>query len=786
MDTEQDLDFKPTYDWCVRAFSLMKRRLGINIKLHDENGDFPGGDIYLFNHFARFETIIPQYLIHEATGGYCRCVASGELFEGNENFAKFLYGVGAVPHNHPRLLPFLAAEIMRGHKVIIFPEGGMIKDKQVVGPGGELSIFSPTAQKRRKHHTGAAILALTVELFKQRVLSVFEKGEHDRLERWARALNIKSTEALLAVAGKPTEIIPANITFYPIRASDNILSRSAEFLSKGNHPRMVEEVLIEANILLKDCDMDIRVSRPLEVQQVWRWWEKIMLSRLFSQINSLDDFFSLNATADTLNERMFKMCTSRGTNRLRDYYMEAIYAGVTVNLHHLASALIRELVQKGQLRVGKKLFHQALYLSIKRCQKDDEVHLHRSLTKPENYWNLWDGDSCPVLDKFFASEGCVEHLTFEGEDYGFSASVMDTRSFNRVRLENLILVYANEVTPIDHAITHVKEALDDAETVSLERMALLLFDDELLSLDCDRKTFSKEQYRETNAKETAFAKPEPFLIIPDKPKKIGVLLVHGLLASPAEMDDFGKELAEKRFPVMGLRLKGHGTSPWDLRDRHWQDWSASVSRGREILSSFVDEIVIVGFATGGSLSLYEAATHPQNVAGVVAISVPWKFKTRNLVLAHLAQGFERLASWVPKLEEKAIFRSHPAEHPNVNYQNVPVRTAYELHQLRQQLLTRLPDVDCPVRLLQGTDDPIVDARGINSVFELIGATAKELKMVPSKRHGILYENIGGCRAEIVSFLTELEAVRNEGLSKDEGESLGGALLSRLKKESEAV
>ncbi len=778
MNAELDLDFKPTYDWCVRAFSLVRKRLGINIRLHDEMNSFPGGDIYLFNHFARFETIIPQYLIHEATGGYCRCVAAGELFEGSEAFSKFLYGVGAIPHDHPRLLPFLAGEILRGHKVIIFPEGGMVKDRQVVGPSGEFSIFSPTAQKRRKHHTGAAVLALTVELFKQRVLSVFEKGEYDRLERWARALELETTEELLAVASKPTEIIPANITFYPLRASDNILSRSAEFFSKGTNPRMVEEVLIEANILLRDCDMDIRVSRPLEVQHVWHWWEKRLLSRVFDQINSLDDFFNLNASPETLNERIFKLCSSRGTNRLRDYYMEAIYVGVTVNLYHLASSIISDLVQKGENKIAKKVFHRTLYLAVKECQKDEEGHLHRSLSKPENYWELWRGEACLSLKKFFSSEGCDEHVSDDGEFYCFDDSVVEKNSFNTVRLENLIRVYANEVMPIKHAMMGVEKACLEVLSIDQQAMAQHLFDDELVSLDCDRKTYTKARHQEINAKETASTSTEPFLIVPETRKRLGVLMVHGLLASPAEMYEYGRQLSEEGYAVLGVRLKGHGTSPWDLRDRHWQDWSTSLTRGREILSAFTEEIFIIGFGTGGTLSLLEVANNPDEISGVAAVSVPWEFKTHNLLLAHLAQGFEKLISWVPAMEEKAIFKEHPSENPDVNYHSVPVRTAYEVHQLREELHRKLPEVDCPVHLFQGTNDPIVDAKGINKVFDLIGTKTKELTMIESEKHGILYEDIGGCRKQILNFLSALENDENSEI-KSAGSSV------ELEKESEA-
>ncbi len=173
MYESRDLDIKEaTYDLCVRVFSMIEKRLGLAIRFHHDEGQADAGQIFLFNHFARFETIVPQYLIHKETGAYCRCVASKELFAGSPGAAKFLYGVGAVPNDLPGLLPFLAAEILRGRKVVVFPEGGMVKDRRVLGPEGEYGIFSPSALTRRKHHKGAAVIALTLEAFKARILSV--------------------------------------------------------------------------------------------------------------------------------------------------------------------------------------------------------------------------------------------------------------------------------------------------------------------------------------------------------------------------------------------------------------------------------------------------------------------------------------------------------------------------------------------------------------------------------------------------------------------------------------
>jgi len=137
-NTEFNFDINEgTYDWCVKSFHALRNTLGVNLKVHHDLDLSEQGDIFLFNHFARFETIVPPYIIHKACGSYCRTVADHALFEGNERVSSFLRSVGAVPNTMPGLLPFLAAEILSGRKVVIFPEGGMVKDRRVMDDEGE-------------------------------------------------------------------------------------------------------------------------------------------------------------------------------------------------------------------------------------------------------------------------------------------------------------------------------------------------------------------------------------------------------------------------------------------------------------------------------------------------------------------------------------------------------------------------------------------------------------------------------------------------------------------------
>jgi hypothetical protein len=278
MDVESDPRLNlATYQWSARIITTLKKLLRLNLKLHKGKDQVDSGEIFLFNHFARFETFIPQYLIYQETGAICRTVAASEFFDEESAFSNYLLNVGGVPSNHPRLLPFLAEEILRGRKVIIFPEGGMVKDRRVLDSKGRYSVYSSMAMRKRKQHTGAAVLALTLDVFKTAVLRAYESGNMRRVEAWAEALHLDSEEALITAARRPTLIVPANITFYPIRVGDNMLRKMGELLNRKLSRRLSEELMIEGNILLKDTDMDVRLSDPVRAGEFWHWWERSAL-----------------------------------------------------------------------------------------------------------------------------------------------------------------------------------------------------------------------------------------------------------------------------------------------------------------------------------------------------------------------------------------------------------------------------------------------------------------------------------------------------------------------------
>lgn len=751
-DDWPDIDTK-LYNRSVKLFNAVKNMLSVKLDLHADP-QFLEGDIFLFNHFSRFETFIPQFLIYEQTGAYSCAIASGEFFNEDNVLSRYLKHVGVFPHNHDRLFPLLAGQILRGRKVIIFPEGGMVKDRRVIDKRGHYSIYSRVTGNRRKLHTGPAVLGQGVETFKAAIRHAHSQNDVALLRQWKDALQIDSVDQLIAVANKPTLMVPANITFYPIRSSENLLFKSVELFSNGLSLRQSEELLIEGNIMLKNTDMDIRMGIPVDPCGVWDWRTRYLMDKVIPEINTIDDVFTLNSRPKNWRQRLLGTYFIKNAQCSRDRYMEGIYANVTVNLSHLAATLIMHYIGLGQTHIEKDKFYSILYIAIKHLQNNTVIHLHRSLLNPDDYSDLFKATN-KRFEQFMSAAKEVDLIKEDENCYHFLPKLCVESDFDSIRLENPIAVYSNEAAPLHTVLDVLIDAIGEYSNTDPDKLAAWHFEDECRTLAWEKQAYSKPMFADISHVEAAVADPSPFFIQPPVANGFGVLLVHGLLASPAELRAYGEYLVKQGYTVLGIRLKGHGTSPYALRDQSWEDWYGCVQRGFNILKVHCPRIFVVGFSTGGALGLKLAAEHYPEMVGVIAVSVPLKFVNPAFMLVPLLHGTNKLVGWVSAFEGVKPFLDNEPEHPFINYRNTPVRALYELRLLMAQLDDLLPQINLPVLIMYGDQDPVVSPKGAPIIMDKLGSKHKQIHAIKSHHHGILMENIGGAWRVIDDFLNEL-------------------------------
>ncbi|MCL7419617.1 MAG: alpha/beta fold hydrolase [Methylobacter sp.] len=749
-DNWSDID-TALYNRSIKVFNSVRKMLSVKFKLHADT-QVQQGDIFLFNHFSRFETFIPQFLIYEETGAYSCAIASGEFFEGDTVLARYLRNVGVFPHDHQRLFPLLAEQILRGRKVIIFPEGGMVKDRRVMDKKGHYSVYSRLTGERRKHHTGPAVLAQGLEAFKATIRNAYSDKKYDQLLRWKEELHLDNLDQLLTAALKPTLIIPANITFYPIRSDENLLLTGVELFADGLSLRQTEELLIEGNILLKNTDMDIRMGAPVDPYKVWHWWNRYLLDLVAAEFTTLDDVFALHAKPRNWKQKLLGSYFKKSAAATRNQYMEEIYANVTINLSHLASTLIMHCIERGRQQIERQRFFTTLYIAVKHLQNNTKINLHRSLLNPIDYSDLITGTSKRFEQ--FITVAISNGLILEYEDYyQFLPKLLEEHDFDNIRLENLIAVYDNEAEPITAVRKTMVKAMAEYDHIDPQKLAAWHFDDECRDLSWEQHLYSKSHFDDINEHETATADPSPFFLQPEHGNGSGVLLIHGLLASPAETRSYGEHLVKQGYTVLGVRLKGHGSSPYALRDQSWQDWYASVQRGFNILKAHCKRIVVTGFSTGGALALKLGSEGHPEIIGVSAIAVPLKFLNPTFMLVPLLHGTNKLVGWVSAYEGVKRFIENIPENPSINYRHTPIRSLYELRLLIEDMDSYLPLINIPVLVIYADQDPIVSFKSAQEIFNKLGTPHKQLMVVNAKQHGILLNNIGKTWEMIHDFMT---------------------------------
>ncbi len=551
-------------------------------------------------------------------------------------------------------------------------------------------------------------------------------------------------------AVKPTVIVPSHITFYPIRVSDNILHQAARLFNRSINKRFAEELIIEGNLLFKDTDMDIRFARPIVAGQYWRWWEKRMLPNVVHRFESLHELFTLQPDPGHWGGRIHALGMKAKTNKLRDDYMRRMYQAVTINLSHIAALMILKLFQNGFRRINRTRFHKMLYVAIKQLQQSQHG-LHRSLRNPDEYDAIINKGSIR-LDQFLLGVQKMGLVHLEDNEYVLDDKLIADFEIDEIRTENLISVYANEISPLSAVTRTVTRAMARADKLGARKIADYRFDDQLISYRWDRARFQRERYREINAQQTQTADANCYFLKSKRKAASAVLLIHGFMASPAELRSLGERLHADGHHVFGVRLKGHGTSPWDLRERNWHDWVNSVERGYDIVRAYSREIHLVGFSTGGLLALHLAAGNPgRRIKSVTSISAPVHFRNRNLIFVPLLHRANKLVSWVTS-EGLVPFRPNKPENPEVNYQHIPIRALYQLQQFIDFLTADAITINAKVHLFQGDKDPVVDPESVRTLNKLIEAKDKSVTWLRSDLHGVVYRNIDDVQQKICASL----------------------------------
>ncbi|MFA6512472.1 MAG: alpha/beta fold hydrolase [Patescibacteria group bacterium] len=209
----------------------------------------------------------------------------------------------------------------------------------------------------------------------------------------------------------------------------------------------------------------------------------------------------------------------------------------------------------------------------------------------------------------------------------------------------------------------------------------------------------------------------------------GILLLHGLGGSTADLEDTAEALHAMGYSVVNMRIAGHGSTPKNLSEVVEQEWRESALEGLALLRQHASAFFILGFSFGGSLAIDLLLREPYRIRGLILVGMPIKttHERRNKFLLPLArrtgQAFHK-KSWVKdaKTAEQYLAQGKYIVTPVAAFERL-------LHFIEKRTKPQLPDVHVPTLLIYGHKDYATDPRSAEYVYTHLGTEQKELYWV---------------------------------------------------------
>ncbi len=709
------------------AIKTLSMLLKARVRLHDEkNIPEQGSIIFVINHFTRVETLLLPYHLHQLTRTPVWSLGDYSLFKGA--MGNILDKVGVVSTRDPDRDLMIVKSLLTGEAAwIIFPEGLMVKNKKIVEKGRLMLSY---AGVKRPPHTGAATIGLRTEFYRKRLTAV-AKTMPQEAERLMKGFGIESLDSV--ITGN-TAIVPVNITYYPIRGKENLLTDIAALLMEDLKGRALEEMLVEGTLLFTGADVDIRFGPPIHVRK------HLKKASIEQDIHSSRAF----GFDDPIPS---KRTLRKVTVEIMEQYMREIYRMTTVNHDHLFASVLKFMPKWS---FDPYDLRRRVYMVAAQELEDLDIFLHNSLR--DDQLHLLTDDRFRKFSEFIElaleKKIVIPQKNRLIKDRTRFTSPLD---LHQVRIDNPISVIANEIEPLPGLQRLTKKMARTPTFWMRRKLANHFFRKAVAQFEAD--------FRKSRGDSASQDDPDtgrPFLIPGSRFKKTGVLLIHGYMAAPLEVASLAIHLSRKGLTVYGARLPGHGTSPKDLATRSYEDWIRAVEEGYAAIQNLCDRVIIGGFSTGGMISL-NLASRIHDIAGVFAISPPLRLQDISDRYSQPSEFWGWIKEIFQKENTKEEFLDHAPENPEISYSRNPVSGMRAVEDFMEDLEPRLEKIRVPVMIIHSRNDTIANPKGSKKIFERIRAPEKRLVLFDFNRHCIILGD-GSERVHrtVAGFIEELK------------------------------
>jgi len=264
-------------------------------------------------------------------------------------------------------------------------------------------------------------------------------------------------------------------------------------------------------------------------------------------------------------------------------------------------------------------------------------------------------------------------------------------------------------------------------------------------------------------------------------RETGILLVHGITGSPAEMKPLVRKLTAEGFEVACPPLAGHCSTLAELKETRWTDWYKSLEIALDDLRTRCHTVFVSGLSMGALLALKLAADHPDLIGGVATLSATFFYDGWNV--PRLRQRFllplviysplrfflsyhepspygikdDRIRTMID-----AVYRGQCEGLPETyGYSEFPGVTIRETFRLIAAAKRELPAIVAPLLIVHSTEDDMASLKNAAFLANNVSSTIVETFYVDDTYHVLtLDKRRDDVAARVAEFFVRLHGERS--------------------------
>lgn len=224
--------------------------------------------------------------------------------------------------------------------------------------------------------------------------------------------------------------------------------------------------------------------------------------------------------------------------------------------------------------------------------------------------------------------------------------------------------------------------------------------------------------------------------MPGERSQPACLVLHGLGGGPYELEPLIAELKRKGLVVLAPVLPGHEGPGPAMPASRWTDWAATAEAAFDELAATGSAVAVIGFSTGGTLSLYLSSRKP--VTRQVVLAPFLAIRYTGLIPLRPAAYLRRIAQIIPNLPRRppavrdAEMRRWAGQ--TDRFQTFNLHAALSALELIDEVKPLVPAITTPTLILQGRLDTVVEPANAAWLYQHLGSSEKRLLSLARSDH----------------------------------------------------